>query len=90
VIIGQWIPISLELSTGVGVIVNLLLGRLFDRTGLPIVLVAVLLSSASSPFLFFGNFDAALFGILLWGGGLCDPGHAAQGAHCHRLARRTT
>ena len=43
----------------------------------PLVIAAVLL-------------DAALFGILLWGGGLCDPGHAAQGAHCHRLARRTT
>jgi MFS family permease len=69
VITGQWIPIFLAFSTGVGVIVSLLLGRLFDRFGLPIILVAVLLSSASSLFLFFGGFDAALFGFLLWGVG---------------------
>jgi hypothetical protein len=43
------------------------LGKLFDQFGLPIVLIAVLLSSAFSPFVFFGGFGAALFGILLWG-----------------------
>ena len=31
------------------------------------MLTAVLLSSAASPFVFFGGFNAALFGILLWG-----------------------
>ena len=65
----QWIPIFLAISTGVGVIVSLLLGKLFDWFGLPVVIVAVLLSSASSPFLFFGGFGPALFGILLWGVG---------------------
>lgn len=67
VVTGPWIPIFLALSTGFGVIVSLVLGKLFDRFGLPIVLAAVLLSSVASPFVFFGGFAAALFGILLWG-----------------------
>ena len=64
---GQWIPVFLAISTGCGVIVSLAMGKLFDRFGLPILLVAVLLSAAFSPFVFFGGFSAALFGIVLWG-----------------------
>jgi MFS family permease len=63
----HWIPIFLGVSTGFGVIASLALGKLFDRFGLPVVLVGVLLSSAFSPFVFFGGFYTALFGILLWG-----------------------
>jgi predicted MFS family arabinose efflux permease len=67
IVSGSWIPVFLALSTGFGVLVSLALGKLFDQFGLPIVLIAVLLSSAFSPFVFFGGFGAALFGILLWG-----------------------
>lgn len=63
----HWIPVFLALSTGFGVIASLVLGKLFDQFGLSIVLVAVLLSSAFSPLVFFGGFSAALIGILLWG-----------------------
>jgi MFS family permease len=62
-----WIPVFLAISTGFGVIVSLVLGKLFDRLGLPVVLVAVVLSAASSPLVFFGGFELALVGILLWG-----------------------
>jgi hypothetical protein len=62
-----WIPLFLALSTGMGVIASLILGKLFDRIGLPIVLAAVFLSALFSPFIFLGGFFAALFGMMLWG-----------------------
>jgi MFS family permease len=40
-----WIPLLLAISTAVGVLANLTLGRLYDRFGLPVVLSAVLVSS---------------------------------------------
>lgn len=62
-----WIPLFLALSTGMGVIASLILGRLFDRIGLPIVMVAVFLSALFSPFVFLGGFFVALLGMILWG-----------------------
>jgi hypothetical protein len=69
VVTEHWIPIFLAISTGCGVLVSLVLGKLFDQFGLPVVLGAVLLASAFSPFVFFGGFDAALWGVILWGVG---------------------
>ena len=62
-----WIPLFLALSTGMGVIASLILGKLFDRIGLPIVLAAVFLSALFSPFVFLGGFFVALLGMMLWG-----------------------
>ena len=62
-----WIPLFLALSTGMGVIASLILGKLFDRIGLPIVLAAVFLSALFSLFVFLGGFFVALFGMILWG-----------------------
>jgi MFS family permease len=62
-----WIPLFLALSTGMGVIASLILGKLFDRIGLPIVLAAIFLSALFSPFVFLGGFFVALFGMMLWG-----------------------
>jgi MFS family permease len=67
VVTRHWIPLFLALSTGTGVIASLILGRLFDQIGLPIVLVAVFLSSLFAPFVFLGGFFVALFGMMLWG-----------------------
>lgn len=61
-----WVPMFLGIATGFGVVVNILLGRLYDRKGLPVVLIAVVISAFFSPFLFLGGFFAALFGMLLW------------------------
>lgn len=65
----HWIPVFLAISTALGVVASLVLGKLFDRVGLPIVLIAVFLSSLFSPFVFFGSFFPALIGMLLWGVG---------------------
>ncbi|HEX5180935.1 MAG TPA: MFS transporter [Gemmatimonadaceae bacterium] len=64
-----WIPLFLAISTGVGVFVNLALGKLYDRAGLRVVLVAVFVSSLFSPLVFLGGFGAALVGLVLWGVG---------------------
>jgi MFS family permease len=62
-----WIPVFLAISTACGVVASLVLGRRYDRVGLPTVLVAVAISALFSPFVFFGGFYTALFGLLLWG-----------------------
>ena len=67
IVTGHWIPLFLALSTGFGVIASLILGRMYDRKGLPVVLVAVFLSSLFAPFVFLGNFSVVLAGMLLWG-----------------------
>jgi MFS family permease len=65
----RWVPLVLALSTAGGVAANLVLGRLYDRIGLPVVLTAVLMSAAFSPLAFFGGTGVALVGMLLWGVG---------------------
>jgi predicted MFS family arabinose efflux permease len=62
-----WIPIFLALSTAGGVGASLLLGRLYDRLGISIVIAAVCLSAFFPPLIFLGGFWIALAGILLWG-----------------------
>src|SRR5205814_5783249 len=48
-------------------IASLVFGRLYDSLGLPIVLVAVLLSSLFAPLVFLGGFFVVLAGLVLWG-----------------------
>jgi MFS family permease len=63
----QWIPIFLALSTAMGVAASLVMGRLYDRIGIPVVIGAVCLSALFSPLVFLGGFWVALAGLLLWG-----------------------
>ncbi|WGD52836.1 MFS transporter [Bradyrhizobium sp. CB1650] len=63
----QWIPLMLAISTAFGVLASLAFGKLYDRFGLPVVIAAVLISAAFSPFVFLGGFYLVLFGMLLWG-----------------------
>jgi MFS family permease len=54
----------------VDAIAALVFGRLFDRTGLSILMVAALISSLFAPLVFFGNSTLALAGMALWGIGM--------------------
>jgi MFS family permease len=63
----NWIPVFLAVSTGIGAIASLVLGKLYDRSGIWIVVGAVILSAAFSPFVFLGGFWVALGGLILWG-----------------------
>jgi MFS family permease len=64
---GFWIPLFLVIATAAGVAASLLLGRLYDRYGLGVILGAVLLSALFPPLVFLGGFYAALAGLILWG-----------------------
>ncbi len=65
-----WIPIFYALAMGVDALAALVFGRLFDRVGIPILIVAVLISSPFALLVFQGGFYAALGGIVLWGIGM--------------------
>jgi predicted MFS family arabinose efflux permease len=65
----HWIPLFLSISTGMGIVASLALGRLYDRIGLPAVLIGVSLCLLFSPLVFLGGFGTALGGLLLWGVG---------------------
>jgi MFS family permease len=48
----------------------LVLGRLFDRYGIVVVLGASLVAALATPLVFLGGFGAALGGVVLWGIGM--------------------
>ena len=64
------IPIFYAVAMGIEAITALVFGKLFDRIGINALIIGVLLSAASSPFVFLGGFTAALAGMALWGAGM--------------------
>ena len=66
----DWIPIFYAIAMGVDALAALLFGRLFDRIGISILIVAALISSIFAPLVFFGGFYFALLGMVLWGVGM--------------------
>jgi hypothetical protein len=65
----SWMPVALAFATGTGVIANLLLGRMFDRVGMNVVLAAVILSAFFTPLVFSGSLIPVLIAMPLWGVG---------------------
>jgi predicted MFS family arabinose efflux permease len=65
-----WIPVFYAFAMGAGGLGSLIAGKLFDRLGLVILLPITILVAAYAPLSFFGGFDLALIGALLWGAGL--------------------
>jgi MFS family permease len=63
----QWIPIFFAVAMATNAITSLILGRTFDRFGIPVVIAAFFLSALFAPFVFFGTFTIALVGMVLWG-----------------------
>ncbi|MEW6138787.1 MAG: MFS transporter [Thermodesulfobacteriota bacterium] len=66
----HWIPIFYAVAMGVDAIAALIFGRVFDRIGFPVLVVAVLLSSLFAPLVFMGGFQLGLVGMALWGIGM--------------------
>ena len=62
-----WIPVFLAIATLTGVVASLVLGRLYDRFGLPVILAAIAIACLFSPLVFLGGFAVALIGLSLWG-----------------------
>lgn len=66
----QWIAIFYAVAMAVDGVAALLLGRLFDRRGLAVLVGATLASSLFAPLAFGGGFAAALAGAVAWGIGM--------------------
>ena len=64
------IPVFYAVAMGVDALAALIFGRLFDKIGLSIMIVAAVLSAFFAPLVFLGGFYSALVGIALWGIGL--------------------
>src|SRR5204862_1366556 len=63
----EWIPLLFALAMGVDGISGLIFGRLFDKVGMPVVYLAIFLSSLFAPLVFFGTLPLAIAGMVLWG-----------------------
>lgn len=64
------IPVFYAAAMAMGAISALALGRLFDRLGVAVVIVAFSLSSLFAPFVFLARGWGALIGMILWGIGM--------------------
>lgn len=64
------IPIFYSAAMVTGAFGALLFGKLLDKFGLPIVLLAFLLAALFAPCVFLGGFALALIGMILWGLGM--------------------
>jgi predicted MFS family arabinose efflux permease len=61
------IPIAYAVAMGAGAIGNWLLGSLYDRLGLPLLIGAFLVGALFTPLVFFGPPAIAFAGMALWG-----------------------
>ena len=61
------IPIFYAVAMGVDAIAALLFGKLFDKVGIPIMIVVAILSALFAPLVFLGGFYYAFLGMVLWG-----------------------
>ncbi|RUL82536.1 MFS transporter [Tautonia sociabilis] len=64
-----WIPLFLAVATGIAALTSLLIGWLYDRIGIWVVLGAVCLTAVFPPLVFLGGFNVALLGMVFWGVG---------------------
>jgi MFS family permease len=65
-----WIPIFYSVAMATSGLGSLVFGRLFDRTGIGILVPLTLISAISPLLLFLGGFWEALVGVALWGLGM--------------------
>ncbi|MEZ0343881.1 MAG: MFS transporter [Caldimicrobium sp.] len=63
-------PLYYALAMGVDALSARLFGYLFDKRGLKVLVIPILLSALSPPLVFFGGAELVLLGMLVWGVGL--------------------
>ncbi|HJP94686.1 MAG TPA: MFS transporter [Pyrinomonadaceae bacterium] len=64
------IPLFYAAAMAAGALTNLVFGRLFDRVGIAIAMVAFFAGACFAPFVFLGQYWLILIGMLLWGIGM--------------------
>lgn len=65
-----WVPVFYAAAMGASGLGSLLLGRLFDRVGIILLLPLTALTALFAPLVFLGDPAAALVGTILWGVGM--------------------
>ncbi len=68
--LAAWVPILYAVAMGVDALAALLFGKLFDRYGLRVLAVVVVVSSAFAPLVFLGGFPLVVAGMVCWGVGM--------------------
>lgn len=66
----QSIPLLYAVAMAVDAVAALIFGRLFDRSGISILIIAVFLSFMFAPLVFLGSSNFAFAGMILWGVGM--------------------
>lgn len=87
IVSAEWIPIFYALAMGAGGLGSLVMGKLFDRMGLVILIPVTIITAAYAPLAFFGGFSLALVGAVLWGLGLSAHESVMQAAVAHFVPR---
>jgi MFS family permease len=72
------IPVFYAVAMASSALASIPLGRIFDRFGPNISLLAFLISAASAPLVFLGGSIPALIGMILWGIGVSAQGSLFQ------------
>jgi hypothetical protein len=70
VVSGLWVPVFYAFALGSGGLASLIVGGMFDSTGLMILIPVTVITMLSAPLVYFGTSGLALLGALLWGVGL--------------------
>ena len=65
-----WIPVTYSIAMGISGAGSLFLGRIFDRSGIGILVPLTIISSSFAPLVFLGGFWAVIVGSALWGLGM--------------------
>ena len=66
----NWIPIAYAIAMGVSGLGSLVFGRLFDRSGIGVLVPLTIVSAIFAPLVFFGGFWTLITGSALWGLGM--------------------
>ncbi len=66
----EMIPVMYAIAMGVDALAALLLGWLFDKHGMKVLIGSTLISLLFAPLVFLGNFYTALAGMVCWGVGM--------------------
>jgi MFS family permease len=88
VVPGPWVPIFYALAMGAGGLGSLLVGKLFDKHGLFVLVPVTIVVAAYAPLAFLGGFALALAGALLWGIGLGAHESVMQAAVARMIPRQ--
>lgn len=63
----KWIPAFLTLATASGIFASLLMGKAYDRYGMPVVVIAIIFSSLFAPLALLGSIEIILISTALLG-----------------------